>query len=107
LVLNAVAPERSSRVIHLITLPLETAGNPGGFLLSRPHFFTGPTTMTQQTTLPGNPAPRPHTGPDRRRNANSDRTSQTDDERIKAINVLPPPDHLIRFFPISGTPVES
>jgi len=36
----------------------------------------------------------------------TDRTSQTDDERIKAINVLPPPDHLIRFFPISGTPVE-
>jgi 3-deoxy-7-phosphoheptulonate synthase len=40
-------------------------------------------------------------------NANSDRTSQTDDERIKAINVLPPPEHLIRFFPIRGTPVES
>ena len=36
----------------------------------------------------------------------SDRTSQTDDERIKAITVLPPPEHLIRFFPISGTPVE-
>ena len=36
----------------------------------------------------------------------TDRTSQTDDERIKAINVLPPPDHLIRFFPIGGTPVE-
>ena len=35
-----------------------------------------------------------------------DKTSQTDDERIKAINVLPPPDHLIRFFPISGTPIE-
>jgi 3-deoxy-7-phosphoheptulonate synthase len=44
---------------------------------------------------------------DRRRNRPmSDRTSQTDDERIKAINVLPPPEHLIRFFPISGTPVE-
>ena len=36
----------------------------------------------------------------------SDRTSRTDDERIKAITVLPPPEHLIRFFPISGTPVE-
>jgi 3-deoxy-7-phosphoheptulonate synthase len=35
-----------------------------------------------------------------------DRTSQTDDERIKDITVLPPPDHLIRFFPIRGTPVE-
>ncbi|MFO1190882.1 MAG: 3-deoxy-7-phosphoheptulonate synthase [Rhodoferax sp.] len=42
----------------------------------------------------------------RRDNSMTDRTSQTDDERIKAINVLPPPDHLIRFFPISGTPVE-
>jgi len=35
-----------------------------------------------------------------------DRTSQTDDTRIKDITVLPPPEHLIRFFPISGTPVE-
>jgi 3-deoxy-7-phosphoheptulonate synthase len=49
-------------------------------------------------------APQP--GDWRHGNAISDRTSQTDDERIKAINVLPPPDHLIRFFPISGTPVE-
>ncbi|MFO1278816.1 MAG: 3-deoxy-7-phosphoheptulonate synthase [Burkholderiaceae bacterium] len=37
----------------------------------------------------------------------ADRTSQTDDARIKDITVLPPPDHLIRFFPIKGTPVES
>ncbi len=36
-----------------------------------------------------------------------DKTSQTDDERIKDITVLPPPEHLIRFFPIDGTPVES
>jgi 3-deoxy-7-phosphoheptulonate synthase len=36
-----------------------------------------------------------------------ERTSQTDDERIKDITVLPPPDHLIRFFPIRGTAVES
>ena len=36
-----------------------------------------------------------------------DKTSQTDDERIKDITVLPPPEHLIRFFPISATPVES
>ena len=36
-----------------------------------------------------------------------DKTSQTDDERIKDITVLPPPEHLIRFFPIRGTPVES
>ena len=36
-----------------------------------------------------------------------DKTSQTDDERIKDITVLPPPEHLIRFFPIQGTPVEA
>ena len=34
-------------------------------------------------------------------------TSQTDDQRIKEITVLPPPEHLIRFFPIHGTPVEA
>ena len=38
--------------------------------------------------------------------ASADRTSLTDDERIKDITVLPPPEHLIRFFPISGTAVE-
>jgi len=36
-----------------------------------------------------------------------DKTSQTDDERIQDITVLPPPEHLIRFFPIGGTPVET
>jgi 3-deoxy-7-phosphoheptulonate synthase len=36
-----------------------------------------------------------------------DKTSETDDERIKDITVLPPPEHLIRFFPIHGTAVES
>ncbi len=36
-----------------------------------------------------------------------DKTSETDDERIKDITVLPPPEHLIRFFPIRGTPVEA
>jgi 3-deoxy-7-phosphoheptulonate synthase len=35
-----------------------------------------------------------------------DKTSQTDDERIKDITVLPPPEHLIRFFPIRGTGIE-
>ena len=60
--------------------------------------------MTQQTaSWPSGALPQ-HDGLDRRRS--SDRTSQTDDERIKAINVLPPPEHLIRFFPIAGTPVE-
>src|SRR5512133_2327967 len=37
----------------------------------------------------------------------TDRTGQTDNERIKDITVLPPPEHLIRFFPIQGTAVES
>ncbi|GAA6141459.1 3-deoxy-7-phosphoheptulonate synthase [Hydrogenophaga sp. 5NK40-0174] len=36
----------------------------------------------------------------------NDRTSQTDDQRIEDITVLPPPEHLIRFFPITDTPVE-
>jgi 3-deoxy-7-phosphoheptulonate synthase len=36
-----------------------------------------------------------------------DKTSATDDERIENIVPLPPPEHLIRFFPIQGTPVES
>ena len=36
-----------------------------------------------------------------------DKTSQTDDQRIQDITVLPPPDHLIRFFPIRGSEVES
>ena len=37
----------------------------------------------------------------------NDRLSQTDDQRIKDITVVPPPEHLIRFFPIQGTPVEA
>src|SRR5437868_13492673 len=37
----------------------------------------------------------------------ADKTSLTDDERIENIIPLPPPEHLIRFFPIQGTPVES
>ena len=36
----------------------------------------------------------------------ADRTGITDDERIKDITVLPPPEHLVRFFPIQGTAVE-
>lgn len=36
-----------------------------------------------------------------------DKTSQTDNERIQDITVLPPPEHLIRFFPIQDTPVET
>ena len=36
-----------------------------------------------------------------------ERTSQTDDQRIVGLTTLPPPEHLIRFFPIQGTAVES
>ncbi len=36
-----------------------------------------------------------------------DRTSLTDDERIADLVPLPPPAHLIRFFPIQETPVET
>ena len=39
--------------------------------------------------------------------AQTERTSQTDDQRIKDVMPLPPPEHLIRFFPIAGTPVET
>jgi 3-deoxy-7-phosphoheptulonate synthase len=37
----------------------------------------------------------------------ADKTSLTDDERIENIVQLPPPEDLIRFFPIQGTPVET
>ena len=46
-------------------------------------------------------SPSPDTWP-----LSKERTSQTDDQRIKDITVLPPPEHLIRFFPINGTPTE-
>ena len=36
-----------------------------------------------------------------------DKTSLTDDERIENVVALPPPEHLIRFFPIQGSAVES
>ncbi|HEU4459476.1 MAG TPA: 3-deoxy-7-phosphoheptulonate synthase [Methylibium sp.] len=36
----------------------------------------------------------------------ADKTSDTDDERIEDVMPLPPPEHLIRFFPVRGTPVE-
>jgi 3-deoxy-7-phosphoheptulonate synthase len=54
-------------------------------------------------------APRPATGThiDSAPSYNlSERTSQTDDQRIRDVTPLPPPEHLIRFFPIAGTPVE-
>ena len=37
----------------------------------------------------------------------SEQTGQTDNQRIRDITPLPPPDHLIRFFPIAGTPAET
>ena len=36
----------------------------------------------------------------------SEKTSATDDQRIQEVTPLPPPEHLIRFFPIAGTPTE-
>jgi 3-deoxy-7-phosphoheptulonate synthase len=36
-----------------------------------------------------------------------EKTSLTDDERIENVVPLPPPENLIRFFPIQGTPVEA
>ena len=48
------------------------------------------------------PTPAPRAGM-----RSSERTSQTDDQRIEDVTPLPPPEHLIRFFPIAGTPVET
>jgi 3-deoxy-7-phosphoheptulonate synthase len=39
--------------------------------------------------------------------APDDRTSSTDDAHVDHVQLLPPPEHLIRFFPIQGTAVES
>jgi 3-deoxy-7-phosphoheptulonate synthase len=36
----------------------------------------------------------------------SERTSRTDDQHIQKVVPLPPPEHLIRFFPIAGTSIE-
>jgi 3-deoxy-7-phosphoheptulonate synthase len=55
--------------------------------------------MSPKSLLPPTPATE--------RLALSERTSQTDDQRIRDVTPLPPPEHLIRFFPISGTPVET
>ncbi|HEY0202333.1 MAG TPA: 3-deoxy-7-phosphoheptulonate synthase, partial [Burkholderiaceae bacterium] len=38
---------------------------------------------------------------------NVEKTGKTDNERIEEITVLPPPEDLIRFFPIRGTAVET
>jgi len=39
-------------------------------------------------------------------NVPNDKTSQTDDERIRNVIPLPSPENLIRFFPVQGTPIE-
>jgi 3-deoxy-7-phosphoheptulonate synthase len=39
--------------------------------------------------------------------SSAEKTSRTDDERIQDVTPLPPPEHLIRFFPISGSPAEA
>jgi len=36
-----------------------------------------------------------------------EKTSETDNERIRGVTPLPPPEHLIRFFPIRGTAIET
>jgi 3-deoxy-7-phosphoheptulonate synthase len=51
-------------------------------------------------------SPKPLVNTDERL-ALSEKTSQTDDQRIRDVTPLPPPEHLIRFFPIAGTPVEA
>ena len=51
-------------------------------------------------------SPKPTPSNDERL-ALSEKTSQTDDQRIRDVTPLPPPEHLIRFFPIAGTPVET
>ena len=40
-------------------------------------------------------------------NAPADKTGPTDDERVTEVRPLPPPEHLVRFFPIRGTAVET
>ncbi len=49
--------------------------------------------------------PKPSSAADWRL-APSEKTSSTDDQRVRDVMPLPPPEHLIRFFPIAGTAVE-
>jgi 3-deoxy-7-phosphoheptulonate synthase len=58
--------------------------------------------IQEPTTMP-NPPSTPGEG----WLASTERTSRTDDQRIENVMPLPPPEHLIRFFPIAGTPVET
>lgn len=52
-------------------------------------------------------SPKPSAAMPEWRAAPSEKTSATDDQRVRDVMPLPPPEHLIRFFPIAGTPVES
>src|SRR5689334_9335133 len=73
----------------------ETAGQPPAVFF-RPDDSPGADAMTKQSKTATEAA---HGG--------GERTSRTDDLRIENVTPLPPPEHLIRFFPIAGTPVES
>ncbi len=46
-------------------------------------------------------------GTDESLNSPADKTGPTDDERIRGVRPLPPPEELIRRFGIRGTPVEA
>ncbi len=63
--------------------------------------------LSASNATPSNDAWQSYQQDRRRPRSNNDRTSRTDDERIKDITVLPPPEHLIRFFPIRGTGIET
>ena len=77
--------------------------------------MTSPNTATAAAHTAPTAAASPASSPEawqgyqkeRRQPRTNDRTSRTDDERIKDITVLPPPEHLIRFFPIRSTPIEA
>jgi 3-deoxy-7-phosphoheptulonate synthase len=90
--------KRTRKVDQQRNESLKTAGPaPGGFF-SPSH--TLDLTGAHRMTSPSNPPSEPWY-------AHNERTSQTDDQRIKDVMPLPPPEHLIRFFPIAGTPVEA
>jgi len=91
--------ERAST--HNLTIPTADAAKPGGFCFSAlPISSIHPAHEEDNMTAHANPTSDAWY-------RSVEKTSQTDDERIKDITVLPPPEHLIRFFPISGTPVET
>ncbi len=96
--------ERRAHLRRTRRNPDQTAGNPGGFfclLASTPHSQN----RQERTSWPRDSPPATRS---RRTHsfALSERTSQTDDQRIKDVTPLPPPEHLIRFFPIADTPIE-